>query len=41
MVKSKGKEKSINKEKMKTYQKDKRDILKLVPKLRKIKRNGR
>jgi len=41
MVKSKVKEKSKNREKMKNYKKDKRDILKLVPKVRKVKRNGR
>lgn len=38
MAKSKDKIKSRIKGKIKNYQKDKRDILKLVPKLRKIKK---
>ena len=41
MTKSKGKEKSKIKEKLESYQKDKRDILKRVQKLRKIKKDGR
>jgi len=41
MDKSKGKEKFKVKEKIKNYQKDRRDILKLVPKLRKVKKDGK
>lgn len=40
MFKSKDKEKYKGKGKIKTYQKDKRDILKFVPKLRKVKKDG-
>lgn len=40
MTKNKGKEKSKIKEKLKSYQKDKRDILKRVQKLRKVKKDG-
>ena len=40
MTKNKDKEKSKIKEKLKSYQKDKRDILKRVQKLRKIKKDG-
>jgi len=38
MVGSKDEDKSKVKGKIKNYQKDKRDILKFVPKLRKVKR---
>lgn len=41
MNKSKGKEKSSVKDKIKNYQKGRREILRLVPKLRKVKKNGR
>jgi hypothetical protein len=40
-MKDKGKGKLKVKGKMMTYQKDKRDILKFVPKLRKVKKDGR
>ena len=38
---SKGKEKSKVKGKIKDYRKDKRDILKFVPKIRKVKKDGK
>ena len=41
MTKDKGKEKSKMKGKLKSYQKDKRDILKHVQKLRKVKKDGK
>ena len=41
MAKGRDKEKSKVKGKMMTYQKDKRDILKFVRKLRKVKKDGR
>ena len=41
MTKIKDREKSNVKGKAKTYQKDKRDILKFVQKLRKVKKDGR
>ena len=41
MVKGKDQGKSKAKGKIETYQKDKRDILKFVQKLRKVKKDGR
>jgi len=41
MAKSRDKTKSKIKGKIKNYQKDKRDILKFVPKLRKVKKDGK
>ena len=41
MVKVKDKGKLKTKGKIETYQKDKRDILKFVKKLRKVKKDGR
>ena len=41
MAKGRDKEKSKVKGEAKTYQKDKRDILKFVQKLRKVKKDGK
>jgi len=41
MVGKRGKEKSKRKGTMRSYQKDKRDILKFVPKLRKVKKKAK